>query len=69
MNNYVNSKDIINKIKNILIDNCADMISNGLKPVQCWSEWSSGGFNLYSSKDGRCEHDYLVKEIYKIINV
>lgn len=47
---------------------CADMISKGLKPSQCWSEWSSGGYKPYSSKEGREEHDYLVKEIYKIIN-
>jgi hypothetical protein len=47
---------------------CADMISKGLKPQQCWSEWSSGGYKPYSSKEGREEHDYLVKEIYKIIN-
>ena len=47
---------------------CADIISKGLKPQQCWSEWSSGGYKPYSSKEGRDEHDYLVKEIYKIIN-
>ena len=47
---------------------CADMISKGLNPQQCWSEWSSGGYKPYSSKEGREEHDYLVKEIYKIIN-
>ena len=27
-----------------------------------------GGYKPYSSKKGREEHDYLVKEIYKIIN-
>ena len=47
---------------------CADMISKGLKPKQCWSEWSSGGYKPYYSEEGRAEHDYLVKEIYKIIN-
>ena len=47
---------------------CADMISKDSKPQQCWSEWSSGGYKPYSSKEGREEHDYLVKEIYKIIN-
>lgn len=25
---------------------CADMINNGLKPKQCWSEWGSGGSQL-----------------------
>lgn len=47
---------------------CADMISKGLKPTQCWSEWGSGGYKPYISKEGREEHDYLVKEIHKIIN-
>ena len=47
---------------------CADMIGKGLKPEQCWSEWSGGGYKPYSSKKGMEEHDYLVKEIYKIIN-
>jgi len=35
---------------------------------QCWSEWSGGGYKPYSSKEGKEEHDYLVREIYKIIN-
>lgn len=48
---------------------CADMISKGLKSQQCWSEWSGGGYKLYSSKGGREKHDCLVKEIYKIINL
>jgi hypothetical protein len=47
---------------------CADMLSKGLKPTQCWSEWGSGGYKPYISKEGREEHDFLVKEIYKIIN-
>lgn len=47
---------------------CADMLSKGLKPVQCFSEWGSGGYKPYTSKEGKEEHDYLVKEIYKIIN-
>lgn len=47
---------------------CADMLSKELKPEQCWSEWGSGGYKPYSSKEGRQEHDELVKEIYKIIN-
>jgi hypothetical protein len=46
---------------------CADMLSKGLKPDQCHSSWESGGYKPYSSKDGREEHDYLVKKIYKII--
>lgn len=47
---------------------CADELKSGIKPLRCWSEWSSGGYKPYSSKEGREEHDYLLKEIYKIIN-
>lgn len=47
---------------------CAEMLEKGLKPDQCWSEWGSGGYKPYSSKEGKKEHDYLVSEIYKIIN-
>lgn len=47
---------------------CADMLSKDLKPTQCWSEWGGGGYKPYSSREGREEHDYLVNEIYKIIN-
>jgi len=37
---------------------CADMISKGLKPERCWSEWSSGGYKPYSSKEGREEQTH-----------
>lgn len=47
---------------------CADYIKDGLKPPFCHSEWGSGGYKPYSSEEGRKEHDFLVKEIYKIIN-
>lgn len=47
---------------------CADMLKQGLKPQQCWSEWSGGGYKPYSSREGREEHDCLVSEICKIIN-
>lgn len=47
---------------------CADLLNRGVKPQQCWSEWGSGGYGPYLSKEGRKEHDYLVGEIYKIIN-
>ncbi len=46
----------------------ADSISKDMKPLQCWSEWSSGGYRPYSSREGRAEHDNLLKEIYQIIN-
>lgn len=47
---------------------CADMLKVGKKPSRCFSEWSGGGYRPHSSKEGRDEHDKLVKEIYKIIN-
>ncbi len=47
---------------------CADMLRIGVKPTSCNSEWGGGGYRPYSSKEGRDEHDFLVKEIYKVIN-
>ena len=47
---------------------CANELQRGNKPSRCFSEWGSGGYKPYTSKEGREEHDYLVKEIYKIIN-
>ncbi len=47
---------------------CADMLIQELKPNQCFSEWGSGGYNPYQSKEGKMEHDELVRQIYKIIN-
>lgn len=47
---------------------CADSLAQNIKPIQCYSEWGGGGYEPYISKEGREEHDYLVKEIYKIIN-
>jgi hypothetical protein len=46
----------------------AEMLDEGKIPDRCWSEWGSGGYKPYSSKEGREEHDYLVTEIYKLIN-
>lgn len=47
---------------------CADLLSKGIKPENCWSEWSSGGYKPYTSKEGFDEHESLIKEIYNIIN-
>ena len=47
---------------------CADMLKQDKIPFRCFSEWGSGGYKPYSSKEGRDEHDKLVKEIYKLIN-
>jgi hypothetical protein len=46
---------------------CADLLSKEIKPTRCFSEWSGGGYKPYSSKEGQEEHDYLVREIYKLI--
>lgn len=50
------------------LEACADLLKSGQKPSRCFSEWGSGGYKPYSSKTGQEEHDYLVKELYKIIN-
>lgn len=48
---------------------CADMLNQEKIPQQRpFSQWSSGGYKPYTSKEGKEEHDYLVKEIYKIID-
>ena len=41
----------------------ADMLSEAMTPSRCFSEWGSGGYKPYSSKEGRAEHDQLMKEI------
>lgn len=50
------------------LEACADLLKIGKIPSQCWSEWGSGGYKPYSSKEGRDEHDSLVKEVCAIIN-
>ncbi len=47
---------------------CAKCLENNIIPLQCFSEWGSGGYKPYTSKEGREEHDYLTNEIYKIIH-
>jgi len=47
---------------------CVELLSKGEKPSRCWSEWGSGGYKPYISKEGRAEHDLLVKNVYEIIN-
>lgn len=41
-------------------------LKSNVKPDRCFSEYSCGGY--IQSPQGREEHDYLVTEIYKIIN-
>lgn len=46
---------------------CATLLEKGIKPIKCFSDWGSGGYTPYTSKIGKDEHDFLIKEIYKII--
>lgn len=46
----------------------ANMLERGEKPKQCFSDWGSGCYKPYTSKEGREEHDAIIKEVYKIIN-
>lgn len=50
-----------------MLKHCADVLSLGQIPTECWSEWSSGGYRPYTSKEGKLEHDSIVSEIYKLI--
>jgi hypothetical protein len=47
-----------------MLINAADLIEQGVKPDRVWSEWGSGCYKPYSSKEGRELHDSLLKEIY-----
>jgi len=44
---------------------CARSIENGIKPQITDSSWSSGGYGPYMSKEGREEHDDIIKQIRK----
>ena len=46
----------------------ADLLSQGIKPKKCFSDWGSGGYKPYLSKEGREEHDAIIKDIYRIIH-
>jgi len=50
------------------LETCAELFEQGIVPKKCWSEWGSGGYKPYTSKEGREEHDKLIKEIYKLIH-
>jgi hypothetical protein len=50
------------------LETCADMLDNNIDIQRLpWSEWGSGGYLPYSSKEGSKEHDFLLNEISKII--
>jgi len=47
---------------------CADMLKEGRKPKECFSSWKcSGAYKPHYSKEGKDEHNCLIREIYKII--
>lgn len=46
----------------------ADVLEKGEIPLRCWSEWGNGGYNPYSSKEGKAEHDIIMKELNALIN-
>jgi len=48
---------------------CADMLKKGLNPKDCFSSWfCSGGYQPKRSKEGKAEHDELIKEINQMSN-
>lgn len=52
------------------LEGIADMIKQDLKIYSIpFSEWGSGGYKPYLSKEGREEHDFLIREIEKIIEL
>lgn len=46
------------------LEACAMLLRAGKKiPRHPWSEWGSGGYGPYTSKEGRAEHD----EIHRLV--
>lgn len=48
--------------------NVANQLDRNIKPTRCWSDWSSGCYKPYSSKEGQQEHGEIMKEVNFIIN-
>lgn len=48
---------------------CVNSIQNNTPIFRCWSDWGCGGYSPYTSKEGKEEHDFIIKEINKIINL
>ena len=46
---------------------CAELLSQHIIPRKCNSDWDSGCYGPYTSKDGKELHDSLVNEINKLI--
>jgi hypothetical protein len=45
------------------LESAADLLEKGLKPTRCWSDWGSGGYKPYSSKEGRALHDSIMEDL------
>jgi len=41
----------------------AELIEQGIKPDWVWSEWGSGCYKPYSSKEGQKEHNEILEAI------
>lgn len=62
MNQKYTNVDVLSMIT------CADSLKEGKKPKECFSSWRcSGAYKPRYSIEGKEEHNYLIREIYKII--
>ena len=51
------------------LESVAMYLVAGKKPARYpWSEWGSGGYDPYTSREGRTEHDELLRIIGERIN-
>jgi hypothetical protein len=41
----------------------AEMLRSGVKPNNPWSEWGSGCYRPYNDKNGKAEHDAILRAI------
>ena len=50
------------------LEMCADLLEQDQTISRIpWSEWGSGGYRPYTSREGQKEHEFLLEEIRKII--
>jgi hypothetical protein len=50
------------------LEACSTVLKSGKFPSRYpWSEWGSGGYGPYTSKQGRREHDDILKVLGNII--
>ena len=51
------------------LESVAMYLDEGIKPPRVpWSDWGSGGYAPYTSREGRAEHDELVRLIAEKVN-